>query len=103
VVSLDGNHLHALIRCPAHNPRTIVGIAKQFATAQVKAHVLAVGLNLRSGEGLWGKRSHAEPVKSGGHFFRASEYIQDHMKRGAEIWIRPDDPLGGLDPNDLLV
>ena len=39
--SLDSNHLHLLIRCPEQNPRIIVGIAKQFATAQVKAQGLA--------------------------------------------------------------
>ena len=104
VASLDGNHLHVLIRCPEHNPRTLVGIAKQYATAQLKAHGLAVGSNLKLGEGLWAKRSRAEPIQSGSHFIRATDYIYDHSKKGAVVWVEPPtDPLGGLDLNGLIL
>ena len=91
IVSLDSNHLHALIRCPARDPRIVLGIAKQYATAQLKAHGLAVGLglNLGEGQGLWAKRSHPEPIKNPQHFQKATDYIRDHAARGAVVW-EPD-------------
>lgn len=89
IISLDSNHLHTLIRCPGHDPRIVLGIAKQYATARLKAHGLAVGLNLEEGQGLWAKRSHPEPIKNPAHFQKATEYIHDHLSRGAVIW-EPD-------------
>lgn len=89
IVSLDSNHLHVLIRCPDRDPRIVLGISKQYATAQLKAHGLAVGLNLQEGQGLWAKRSHPEPIKDAQHFRKATDYIRDHASRGAIIW-EPD-------------
>lgn len=92
--SFDGVHAHLLIQCPEHNPRIVVGIAKQYATAQlkarIKAHGFAVGpLNLKEGEGIWGKRSHPEPITESSHFKNTFGYIQKHQRRGA-IVIVPD-------------
>ena len=39
--SLDGIHLHVLHRCHERNPRIELGIAKQYATAQLKARGFA--------------------------------------------------------------
>ena len=97
IVSLDSNHLHVLVRCPAHDPRIVLGIAKQYATAQLKAHGLAVGLNLNEGEGLWAKRSHPEPIRDALHFEAAADYICKHAFRGAIVWQRDSSVL----PADL--
>jgi hypothetical protein len=37
----DGIHAHALIQCRDHNPRIVFGIAKQYATAQLKKRCTA--------------------------------------------------------------
>jgi hypothetical protein len=81
----DGIHLHALARCVHHNPRIELGIAKQYATAQMKAHGFAVGLDLQKGEGIWGKGSRPEPISNPRHFDKAHGYIHDHLDRGAAI------------------
>jgi hypothetical protein len=65
----------------------MIGIAKQYATAQLKAHGLAVGFNLKEGEGLWSKGSHPEPITGPEHFQKAYDYIHDHGDRGAVVLI----------------
>src|SRR4051812_18237278 len=86
IASLDSTHLHVLVRCPNHDPRIQIGIAKQYATAQTKAHGLAVGLNLHLGQGLWAKRSHPNPITSSFHHAKTLNYIRDHAQRGAVVW-----------------
>jgi len=108
IASLDSTHLHVLIQCPDHDPRIQVGIAKQYATAQLKAHGLAVGLNLTPAQGLWQKRSHPEPITSPFHFNRSLDYIHQHSNRAAAIWLAsaplaPSNPLQDFDPQCLLV
>lgn len=90
--SFDGVHAHLLIQCADHNPRILVGIAKQYATAQLKAHGSAVGfdgISLKIGEGIWGKRSHATPIKTSSHYDRTHLYISDHRFFGAAVWTLP--------------
>ena len=89
--SLDGIHAHLLSQCNDRNPRIMIGIAKQYATAQLKAHGLAVGLNLQLGEGLWSKGSHPEPIEDERHFDNVHRYIADHANRGAVVIV--PDPL----------
>src|SRR5439155_1162036 len=84
--SLDAIHFHGLLRCVKHNPKIVVGIAKQYATAQVKAQGFALGLKV--GEGLWGKGSHADPIAGARHWNKTFDYIEDHELRGAVIWVR---------------
>lgn len=85
IVSLDSTHLHALIRCPAHDPRIVLGIAKQYATAQLKARGSVTGLNLARGDGLRAKGSHASPIQSLRHLENATAYIRGHISHGAVI------------------
>jgi hypothetical protein len=86
IASQDPIHFHGLVRCYNHNPRIELGIAKQYATAQLKAHGFAVGLNLQIGEGIWGKGSHPESITSARHFNKTHDYIHDHVDRGAVIY-----------------
>jgi hypothetical protein len=93
IASLDGVHGHFLAQCTKHNPRIIIGIAKQYATAQVKAHGLAVGMNLKPGEGLWSKGSSCKPIASPDHYLSTTNYIEGHGKKGAVVLIpAPDEP-----------
>lgn len=86
VVSLTAKHLHVLAKFPKHNPRMQIGYAKKYATQQLKAHGLAVGFDLQIGEGIWAKRSHAEPVRNRNHQLEVFKYVCDHVKEGAKIW-----------------
>src|SRR5262245_52833120 len=72
--SFDGVHVHLLVQCRVNKPRIVLGIAKQYATAQLKAHGLALGLDLNRGEGLWGKRSHPKPIVDEWHYHRTFDY-----------------------------
>jgi len=86
VASQDPIHFHGLVRCYKNNPRIELGIAKQYATAQLKAHGFAMGLNLDDGQGIWGKGSHPEPITCERHFFKTRDYVHDHIDRGAVVW-----------------
>jgi hypothetical protein len=86
IVSMDSKHLYVLARFPERNPRIKIGWAKKYATQKLKAHGLAVGFNLKLGEGIWGKRSHAEPIEDRAHQLNVFGYILDHLKRGARVW-----------------
>jgi len=95
VASLDDHHLHLLGRFPNDDPRRILGWAKLEATRAVKsylkAHGAAVGLvaQLRKGEGIWAKRSKAEPVRDRAHQINVCKYAANHGKRGAAVFIHP--------------
>ena len=86
VASQDPIHFHGLVRCVNHNPRIELGIAKQYATAQLKAHGFAMGLRIAIGQGIWGKRFHPEPITCERHFHKAHDYIRDHAERGAVVY-----------------
>ena len=123
VACFDGIHAHALVQCREHNPRIVVGIAKQYATAQLKrrwnayleardallkAHGSAVGfenlpdfalfdgftLALKDSEGLWGKGSHPEPIESARHYDKTFDYIRNHERRGAVVIIAEAAKIG---------
>ena len=116
IACFDGIHAHALMQCRDHNPRIVMGIAKQYATAQLKrrwnayveardallkAHGSAVGsenlpdltlfdgftLSLKDGEGLWGKGSHPEPIDDAHHYHKTFDYIRNHDRRGAVVLV----------------
>lgn len=84
--SLDNRHLHVLARYPKASPRYALGYAKKYATQKLKAHGLAVGLDLQLGEGIWAKRSHPEPIADQDHHVFAFKYILKHAKKGAVVW-----------------
>lgn len=86
IVSMDGKHLHVLARFPDHRPKYWIGWAKKYATQKLKAHGLAVGLDLKLGEGIWAKGAHAEPIADREHELHVFGYILDHLKRGARVW-----------------
>jgi hypothetical protein len=79
VGSLDGIHGHLLLQCRDHDPRYWIGLAKKNASHLVRQ------LNLLPPGGLWGKRSHPEPIEDAGHFDNTFGYIKDHAKRGAVV------------------
>jgi REP element-mobilizing transposase RayT len=86
IVSVDALHVHVLGRFPDHKPRYSIGYAKKHATQKLKAHGLAVGLNLKLGEGLWAKRSHPEAITDRAHQLNTFGYIFGHSKSGARIY-----------------
>lgn len=86
VASMDDHHLHALARVRDHDPRRHMAIAKHYATKCAKAHRLAVGLGMKLGEGIWGKRSKAVPVRDRAHQLQIVRYILEHETRGAVTW-----------------
>ena len=92
--AFDGVHAHILAQCPKRNPKIVIGIAKQYATAQLKSQGKALGfpeLDLKPGEGIWATGSHPKPIGDEFHFDRAFDYIHDHHKRGASVII-PTNP-----------
>ncbi len=86
VASLDNRHLHVLARLPKASPRYALVYAKKYATQQLKAHGLAVGLDLQIGQGIWAKRSHPEPIADRAHEVFTFGYIRNHAKKGAVVW-----------------
>lgn len=84
--SLDNRHLHLLARFPKAPPRYALGYAKKYATQRLKAHGLAVGLDLQLGQGIWAKRSHPEPISDRAHQVSAFGYIRKHANKGAVVW-----------------
>jgi hypothetical protein len=86
IVSMSEKHLHMLARFPKHNPRMMIGYAKKYATQRLKAHGLAVGLDLQLGEGIWAKRSRADAITGRAHQLNTFKYILDHKLEGAQIW-----------------
>jgi hypothetical protein len=96
VVSLDDHHLHVLARFRDRQPRKRMGWAKLQATKAVKrfmeieqTHGRAVGfqLELKVGEGLWAKRGKENPINDRQHQLNSVEYIADHSKRGAVVYL----------------
>ncbi len=93
-------HFHALVRfanwqspgmaipglCMANSlqdgrdpvPRHVIGMAKKHAAFVLREHGL-VG-------GVWGARSHIEPVRSRAHQLKVVAYIRRHVEEGAVVW-----------------
>jgi len=86
IVSLSAKHLHVLARFPLRNPRIKIGWAKKYATQQLKAHGFTVSLSLKQGEGIWAKRSRAEPITNRPHQLEAFNYVRKHKRSGASLW-----------------
>jgi hypothetical protein len=95
VACLDATHLHVLAQFKDLRPRQRLGWAKFFATKQVKqylnAHGAAVGnfLELKLGEGIWGKRSECVPITDRQHRVNVLNYVAGHSKKGALVWLNP--------------
>ena len=91
VAGLDDHHLHLLGRFRDRRPRARLGWAKRHATKKVKEYVRthggAVGFSLAPGEGIWAKKSKAEPIRDRGHQVNTFKYIVRHGKRGAAVWV----------------
>ncbi len=98
VACLDAAHLHVLAQFKDLRPRRRLGWAKFFATKQVKqylnAHGAAVGNfpELKTGEGIWGKRSECVPITDRQHRVNVLNYIAGHWKKGASVWLNPKLP-----------
>ena len=94
VASLDDHHLHVLARVRDGQTRKRLGWAKLAATKKVKealellkAHGIAVGLDLLPGDGIWAKGSRAEPIHDRAHQLNVIPYIYDHARRGAVVYM----------------
>jgi hypothetical protein len=63
---------------------------KQF----LSAHGATVGckLELKEGEGIWGKRSGCVPIEDREHRFNSLRYIAGHWRKGALVWLHPELP-----------
>jgi REP element-mobilizing transposase RayT len=90
VVAIDRVHLHLLIRCPDHNPRHWVGLAKKESSAYLQREGLAPP------GGLWATRCKCEPIRDRRHQVNAANYILRHGRAGAAIWrlLRTERVLG---------
>jgi hypothetical protein len=92
---LDATHLHVLAQFKDQKPRLRLGWAKLAATKRVKEHLNAHGdavgaeLVLKTGEGIWGKRSECVPIRDRGHRLNTLNYILDHRGKGAAVWMNP--------------
>jgi REP element-mobilizing transposase RayT len=92
IASLDSHHLHLLARFPDNRPRRKLGWGKLSATKAVKNHLRTLNdpsLLLENREGIWSKRSKAEPIKDRGHLVRALNYIRKHQSRGSILYVDP--------------
>ena len=89
---MGAKHLHLLAKFPAFDARVKVGIAKQAATRALKDHCdsQGIGLGLASGDGIWAKRSRAEPVTGRRHQVAALYYVVRHLDDGAALWLAPE-------------
>jgi hypothetical protein len=70
VGAFDGVHAHVLAQCVKHNPKIVIGIAKQYATVQLKSQGEALGfrLNLKLGDGIWARGVASETDRRPGAF-----------------------------------
>jgi hypothetical protein len=80
--SLNSSHLHVLARFNDRNPRHWIGRAKYHASMGCK------GIDGLPQDGLWGKRSKAEPVKHRTHQVKTFKYILDHRNEGAHVYVK---------------
>ncbi len=79
---VDDHHFHVLVRCPDHDPRKWVGIAKKESARALSSAGLA-----KPG-GVWAVRFRCLPVKDESHFANIARYIAAHERRGASVWTR---------------
>jgi hypothetical protein len=49
-------------------------------------------LELKPGEGLWGKRSECVPITDRQHRVNVLNYIAGHQKKGEAVWLNPKLP-----------
>jgi REP element-mobilizing transposase RayT len=81
VASVDSKHLHFLARFPDQRARHWTGRAKKHSSHMLRQ----AGLRDAPG-GIWGKRSHPEPITSRAHQLKTFKYILNHAVRGAAVW-----------------
>ncbi|HVT90845.1 MAG TPA: hypothetical protein VHD56_18470 [Tepidisphaeraceae bacterium] len=87
VACLNGEHLHILAQFQDRKPRQRLGWAKLSATKSVKEFLNAHGavdfpLELKQGEGIWGKRSECIPIKDRKHRLQALEIYIRSLEAG---------------------
>ena len=80
--SLNSSHLHMLARFHDNNPRHWIGRAKYHASMECKT------IDGLPHDGLWAKRSKAEPVKNRSHQVKTFKYILDHRNEGAFVYVK---------------
>jgi hypothetical protein len=94
--AFDGVHGHLLLKCTEGRPRILVGIAKQFASAQFNANLKMANdgddsdLAPQANHRVWAKRSHVTPIADERHFGAVKNYIARHSARGAVVHIAKD-------------
>lgn len=80
--SLNSSHLHVLARFNDRNPRHWIGRAKCHASMVCKE------IDGLPHDGLWAKRSKAEPIKDRQHQVRTFYYILKHRNEGAYVYVK---------------
>jgi hypothetical protein len=83
VCAIDRIHLHLQAPFPDHNPRHWVGVAKKESSHALKL----AGIGFEGG--IWAVRCKCLPIENARHEFKSIDYIVDHAKRGAVVWIAP--------------
>jgi len=78
-LSLDDHHFHLVARFPSHQPKLIIGRAKQYA-----ARVLVCDFGLEAP--VWAKGCRCLPISSRAHQVRSVKYDVSHARNGAFVW-----------------
>jgi hypothetical protein len=79
--AIDALHFHILAPFPDHNPRHWIGIAKKESSHFLKIN--ACGID----GGIWAVRCECVPIEDAEHEENCSDYIADHVDRGAAVWM----------------
>jgi hypothetical protein len=97
---VGAKHWHGLLRfrnptkhyAISRDAQTLIGQAKgKTAHSMSKANVISSG-------GIWAHRSRVRPVKNRFHALKITEYIPDHAKKGAAIYVPSSAKPGALAP-----
>ncbi|MFO0811398.1 MAG: hypothetical protein U0746_22440 [Gemmataceae bacterium] len=78
IVSMSGQHAHAVVKLPAKKARGWVGRAKKHVWFELRDHG-------RVGH-VWGKRSKETPIEDRAHQVNAYHYVLRHRAEGAWVW-----------------
>ena len=95
---VDRKHWHGLVRFrdpdkhrgQNRDANLLIGQAKgKCAFALSRAGVIARG-------GVWAAKCRVRPVKNQSHHANVSTYIPNHAKKGAAVYVSPNQPSPGL-------
>jgi len=79
-IAVDDHHFHVLLRCPDHNPRKWIGLAKKESSWRLTTS----GMTAQGG--VWSVRSMCKPIRDRQHQLAVFRYIESHGQRGSAVW-----------------